>query len=61
MNKSDLIVKIAGDNGLSKANAKKALNSMIEGVTNALKKSDTVTLVGFGTFAVSKRAAPHRP
>ena len=57
MKKSDLIAKIAGDNGLSKAAAEKALNSAIEGISGALKKGDSVTLIGFGTFSISKRAA----
>lgn len=57
MNKTDLVAKIAGDNGLSKTAAEKALNSAIEGISDALKKGDSVTLIGFGTFSVSKRAA----
>ncbi len=57
MNKADLVAKIAGDNGLSKATAAGGLNSVIEGIGNALKNCDTVTLVGFGTFSVSERAA----
>lgn len=57
MNKSDLVALIAGEAGISKSAAEKALNSLIEGITKALKKGDTVTLVGFGTFSVSKRAA----
>ncbi len=57
MNKSDLIAKISGDNGLTKVDAEKALNSVIEGISGALKKGDSVALVGFGSFSVSKRAA----
>ena len=57
MNKSDLISKIAGDAGLSKAAAEKALNSAIDGISGALKNGDSVTLIGFGTFSVSERAA----
>ncbi len=57
MNKSDLVEKIAKDASLSKAAAEKALNSFTEGVKSALKKGQTVTLVGFGTFGISKRAA----
>ncbi len=57
MNKAGLAAKIAADNGLSKAAAAKALNSMLEGVGEALKNGNSVTLVGFGTFSVSKRAA----
>jgi DNA-binding protein HU-beta len=57
MNKADLVAKIAGDNGLSKATAGKVLKSVIEGIGNALKNGDRVTLIGLGTFSVSKRAA----
>ncbi len=57
MNKSDLIKKISGDNGVSKADAEKVLRSVIEGISGALKNGDSVTLVGFGTFTVAKRAA----
>ena len=57
MNKADLVAKIAQDNGLSKAVAEGTLNSLIEGVREALKEGSSVTLVGFGTFSISKRAA----
>ena len=57
MNKGDLVTQIATDAGLSKAQAGAALNSVLDAVTNSLKKGDKVTLVGFGTFSVSKRAA----
>ena len=57
MNKADLVAKIAGDNGFTKADAEKALNSAIEGISDALKKGDSVTLIGFGTFSISKRSA----
>ena len=57
MNKADLVAKIAQDNGLSKAVAEGTLNSMMEGVREALKSGESITLVGFGTFSVSKRAA----
>lgn len=57
MNKSELIESIASSSDLSKASAGRTLDSMIEAVTKALKKGDTVTLVGFGTFSVRKRAA----
>ncbi|MCB0395568.1 MAG: HU family DNA-binding protein [Flavobacteriales bacterium] len=57
MNKGDLINKIAGDAGISKAQAEKALNSFIDGTVAAVKKGDKVTLVGFGTFSSAKRAA----
>lgn len=57
MNKATLIDKIAVDAGITKTSAAIAVDSLIEGVTGALKKSQRVTLVGFGTFGVSKRKA----
>lgn len=57
MNKSQLIDKIAADAELSKAAAGRALDSMVDAVTEALKKGDQVALVGFGTFSVRERAA----
>ena len=57
MNKGELIEAIAGATGSTKADAGRALDATIENITKALKKGDTVTLVGFGTFKVSKRAA----
>ncbi len=57
MNKSELICAMAAESGLSKADAKKALDAFISTVTNAMKRGDKVTLVGFGTFAVSERSA----
>ncbi|MCC5879480.1 MAG: DNA-binding protein HU-beta [Idiomarina sp.] len=57
MNKSQLIDKIAADAELSKAAAGRALDSMIEAVTEALKNDDQVALVGFGTFSVRERSA----
>lgn len=57
MNKADLIAKIAEDAGLTKTQAGSALDSFVEAITKTLKKGDKVTLVGFGTFSVSKRAA----
>ncbi|WP_113907341.1 nucleoid-associated protein HU-beta [Aliidiomarina celeris] len=57
MNKSQLIDKIAADAELSKAAAGRALDSMINAVTEALKEGDQVALVGFGTFAVRERSA----
>jgi len=52
MNKADLVGKITKDAGLTKVQARKAVNSFIEGVTDALKRKDRVILVGFGTFKV---------
>ena len=57
MNKSDLVDSIAKSADLSKASAARSLDSTIEAIKKALKKGDTVSLVGFGTFKVTKRAA----
>ena len=57
MNKQELISAVADGSGLSKADASKAVESVFDAVTGALKKGDEVRLVGFGTFSVSKRKA----
>jgi DNA-binding protein HU-beta len=57
VNKTDLIEHIAKEADISKAAAGRALEALIGGVTKTLKKGDSVSLVGFGTFAVTKRAA----
>jgi DNA-binding protein HU-beta len=57
MTKAELVEKIANDAELSKASAGKALDALIETIRVTLKKGDKVTIVGFGTFSVSKRAA----
>ena len=57
MNKQDLIVKVAKDIRGTKSTAQQAIESMIEGITKALKKGDSVTFVGFGTFKTSNRKA----
>jgi len=57
MNKTNLIDAMAEDAGISKADAKKALESFLGNVEGALKKGDRVSLVGFGSWSVSKRAA----
>jgi DNA-binding protein HU-beta len=57
MNKAQLIDAMAAGSGLTKADAKKALNALISTTTNALKGGDRVALIGFGTFSVSKRNA----
>ncbi len=57
MNKSELITAMADKAELSKADAGRALDSFVEVLAKALKKNDKVSLVGFGTFAVRKRAA----
>ncbi len=55
MNKGDLVAAMAKSADISKAAAERALNCFVESVTKSLKKGDKVTLVGFGTFAISKR------
>lgn len=57
MKKSDLVDAISSGADLSKADAGRALDAFVDAVTKALKGGDSVTLVGFGTFAVRKRAA----
>ena len=57
MNKAELIDAMAKDANLSKADAKRALESLTGNVTKALKKGDKVALIGFGTFSISARSA----
>ena len=57
MNKNDLVAAVANGSGLSKADAAKAVDAVFDSITDALKQGDEVRLVGFGTFAVSERAA----
>jgi DNA-binding protein HU-beta len=57
MNKQALIAKVAKDTGGTKVAAAQAIESMIDGITRALKKGDSVTFVGFGTFKTSPRKA----
>jgi DNA-binding protein HU-beta len=57
MTKEELIEKVASGAGLSKADAARAISATIGSITSALKKGQSVTLVGFGTFKVSKRKA----
>ncbi len=57
MTGTELIAVIASKAGISKADADKALKALTDGVTTALKKGQKVSLVGFGSFEVSKRAA----
>ena len=57
MNKTELIEKIAANAGLTKVDAKKALDAAVEAVKKALIKGDKVQLIGFGTFAVTKKPA----
>jgi DNA-binding protein HU-beta len=57
MNKGDLIDAVSTQTGLAKADATRAVDSVLETITNALKADDTVAIVGFGTFVVKARAA----
>ncbi|MCG6896176.1 MAG: HU family DNA-binding protein [Thiocapsa sp.] len=57
MNKSELIEKMADAADISKTAASKALDALTDGIAVALKSGDTVSLIGFGTFAVKERAA----
>ncbi|MEX0914891.1 MAG: HU family DNA-binding protein [Wenzhouxiangellaceae bacterium] len=57
MNKTELIEAVADQADLTKADAGRALDAMINAISKALKKGDTVSLIGFGTFSVKKRAA----
>jgi DNA-binding protein HU-beta len=57
VNKAELIDVIAVNADLSKADATRAIESVLDTITNALKAGDTVNLVGFGSFAVKERAA----
>jgi DNA-binding protein HU-beta len=57
MNKGDLIESVAGSAGLSKADAGRAVDAFIGSITGALKGGSQVSLVGFGTFTVKRRAA----
>jgi len=57
VNKNDLIANVASNTGLSKADATKAVDGVIESIIASLKTKTEVRLVGFGTFSVSRRAA----
>ena len=57
MHKTDLIKEIANQTGLSQKDASAAVEALLKATTKALKKGDTVTLIGFGTFKVVKTAA----
>ena len=57
MNKAEMISEVSDAAEVSKADAGRAVDAVIDVITKALKKGDTVTLVGFGTFSVRKRAA----
>lgn len=57
MNKGELIETVSTQSGLAKADATRAVDAVLDAVTDALKKGDSVALVGFGTFVVKARAA----
>jgi DNA-binding protein HU-beta len=57
VNKNDLVAHVSAHAGLSRADATKAVDAVFDGITASLKQGDEVRLVGFGTFAVSSRAA----
>lgn len=57
MNKGELVDAVAREAGISKLEAQSALDSLVANVTKALKKGQKVTLIGFGTFSTSERAA----
>ena len=57
MNKGELIESVAASAGLSKADAGRAVDAVIDSITGALKSNGSVSLVGFGTFTVKRRAA----
>ncbi len=57
VNKNDLIAMVADQAGLTKQDATKAVDAVLDGITAALKDGEEVRLVGFGTFAVAERAA----
>lgn len=57
MNKAELVEAIASEAKLTKADAKKALDAFVNATSKALKKGDRISLVGFGSFSVAKRAA----
>ena len=57
MNRSELVAVIATSADITKADAERALNGIMEAITDALSKGDKVALIGFGTFSTTKRAA----
>jgi len=57
MTKAELIEKVAKDAKVTKAAAGKSIDAIIDGISKALKKGDRVSLIGFGTFSISKRKA----
>ena len=57
MNKQEIVTKIAKETGITKTNAAAAVESLIDGITRSLKKGDSVSFVGFGTFKTANRKA----
>jgi DNA-binding protein HU-beta len=57
LNKNDLVAAVANDAGLSKADAARAVDSVFDSITGALKTGGDVRLVGFGTFSITNRKA----
>ena len=57
MNKNELIEKVAASTNLTKKQAAEAVTATIDAISGALKECETVSLIGFGTFAVKTRAA----
>jgi DNA-binding protein HU-beta len=57
MNKQDLIAKITKDTGITRVAATGAVESLFDGITRSLKKGESITFVGFGTFSTSQRQA----
>lgn len=57
MNKGQLVEAIATKTGLTKAQSESALNTIVDTISQTVKKGDSVTLIGFGTFSMTKRAA----
>jgi DNA-binding protein HU-beta len=57
MNKAELVAEVADRSGLTKRDAEKAVNAIVESIEGALTKGEKVSLVGFGTFEVRTRAA----
>ena len=57
MNKNDLIASVASSAGLSKSDATRSIESLLDTITNALKRGEKVSIVGFGNFSVSERKA----
>ena len=57
MNKNDLIASVSSSAGLSKSDATRSIESLLDTITNALKRDEKVSIVGFGNFSISHRKA----